>query len=255
MRSDAAPLVRMVGITKRFGGVQALRGVDLTVDRSEVVGLVGDNGAGKSTLIKILAGVYPPDQGELYVDGQRVRFRSPLDARAKGIEVVYQELALVDPLDVPANIFLGREPTSGPFIDRSRMRQEAQQLLRSLEIRIDPLHTPVGQLSGGQRQAVAIARAVRTDPRLVIFDEPTAALAPPEAARVLDLVRRLKARGIAVVFISHTLQHVFAVADRIVVLRSGLKVADRPASAVTLEEVVRQMVGEGERVDAGDGAP
>jgi simple sugar transport system ATP-binding protein len=245
MRSDSEPFVRMVGITKRFGGVWALRGVDFTVDRGEVVGLVGDNGAGKSTLIKILAGVYPPDQGELYIDGERVRFKSPLDAKARGIETVYQELALVDQLDVPANVFLGREPTSGPFIDRSRMRQEAQVLLASLEIQIDSLRTPVSQLSGGQRQAVAIARAVRTEPRLVIFDEPTAALAPPEAARVLELVRRLRARGIAAVFISHTLQHVFAVADRIVVLRSGMKVADRPAAATTLEEVVRQMVGEG----------
>jgi len=235
----------MVGIMKRFGGIHALRGVDFTVDRGEVVGLVGDNGAGKSTLIKVLAGVYQPDQGELYIDGERVRFKSPLDAKARGIETVYQELALVDQLDVSANIFLGREPTFGPFIDRSRMRQEAHALLTSLQIQIDSLRTPVGQLSGGQRQAVAIARAVRTEPRLVIFDEPTAALAPPEAARVLELVRRLRARGIAVVFITHTLQHVFAVADRIVVLRSGTKVADRPAAATTLEEVVRQMVGEG----------
>lgn len=244
MRSDPQPFVRMVGITKRFGGVWALRGVDFTVDRGEVVGLVGDNGAGKSTLIKILAGVYQPDQGEVYIDGERVRFKSPLEAKARGIETVYQELALVDQLDVPANIFLGREPTFGPFIDRSRMRQEAHALLTSLEIQIDSIHTPVGQLSGGQRQAVAIARAVRTQPQLVIFDEPTAALAPPEAARVLELVRRLRARRIAVVFISHTLQHVFAVADRIVVLRSGTKVADRPAAATTLEEVIRQMVGE-----------
>jgi len=239
------PILRAVGIWKRFGAVQALQDVSLDLYAGEVLGLVGDNGAGKSTLIKILSGVYLPDQGELYIDGERVRFKSPLDAKARGIETVYQELALVDQLDVSANIFLGREPTFGPFIDRSRMRQEAHALLTSLQIQIDSLRTPVGQLSGGQRQAVAIARAVRTEPRLVIFDEPTAALAPPEAARVLELVRRLRARGIAVVFITHTLQHVFAVADRIVVLRSGTKVADRPAAATTLEEVVRQMVGEG----------
>jgi len=214
-----------------------------------VVGLIGDNGAGKSTLIKILSGVFPPDKGEILIEGRRVRFRSPKDAKEYGIETVYQELALVDNLDVPANIFLGREPAlvggRGLFalLHKGRMLREARALLERLKVNIGDLTSLAGELSGGQRQTVAIARALYTEPKLLIMDEPTAALAVQETRKVLDLVRKLRERDIGVVFISHTLQEVFAVADRIVILRKGEKVGDLPAAALTVDEAVKLMVG------------
>ncbi len=208
------------------------------------MGLVGDNGAGKSTLIKILAGVYPPDAGEIVFEGRPVRFHSPQDAKAHGIETVFQELALVETLDVVGNIFLGRERTRGPFLDRARMRAEARALLRELDAHVEALHALARELSGGQRQAVAIARALHARPKLVILDEPTAALAVPEARKVLRLIRRLREGGVAVVFISHTLQHVLEVADRVVVLRKGRKAGDLPAEEADLETIVRLIVGE-----------
>lgn len=243
------PWVEMRGIHKWFGGVHALKGVDFHVHRGEVVGLIGDNGAGKSTLIKILSGVFPPDKGEILIEGRRVRFRSPKDAKEYGIETVYQELALVDNLDVPANIFLGREPAlvggRGLFalLHKGRMLREARALLERLKVNIGDLTSLAGELSGGQRQTVAIARALYTEPKLLIMDEPTAALAVQETRKVLDLVRKLKERDIGVVFISHTLQEVFAVADRIVILRKGEKVGDLPAAALTVDEAVKLMVG------------
>jgi len=241
--------VEMRGIHKWFGGVHALKGVDFHVHRGEVVGLIGDNGAGKSTLIKILSGVFPPDKGEILIEGRRVRFRSPKDAKEYGIETVYQELALVDNLDVPANIFLGREPAlvggRGLFalLHKGRMLREARALLERLKVNIGDLTSLAGELSGGQRQTVAIARALYTEPKLLIMDEPTAALAVQETRKVLDLVRKLRERDIGVVFISHTLQEVFAVADRIVILRKGEKVGDLPAAALTVDEAVKLMVG------------
>ncbi|HDC92600.1 sugar ABC transporter ATP-binding protein [Candidatus Bipolaricaulota bacterium] len=243
------PWVEMRGIHKWFGGVHALKGVDFHVHRGEVVGLIGDNGAGKSTLIKILSGVFPPDKGEILIEGRRVRFRSPKDAKEYGIETVYQELALVDNLDVPANIFLGREPAlvggRGLFalLHKGRMLREARALLERLKVNIGDLTSLAGELSGGQRQTVAIARALYTEPKLLIMDEPTAALAVQETRKVLDLVRKLRERDIGVVFISHTLQEVFAVADRIVILRKGEKVGDLPAAALTVDEAVKLMVG------------
>ncbi|MGY4707591.1 ATP-binding cassette domain-containing protein [Candidatus Bipolaricaulota sp. J31] len=242
------PWVEMRGIHKWFGGVHALKGVDFHVCRGEVVGLIGDNGAGKSTLIKILSGVFLPDKGEILIEGQRVRFRSPKDAKEHGIETVYQELALVDNLDVPANIFLGREPTlvgKGLFawLHKGRMLREARALLERLKVGIGDLQALAGELSGGQRQTVAIARALYTEPKLLIMDEPTAALAVQETRKVLDLVRKLKERNIGIVFISHTLQDVFAVADRIVILRKGEKVGDLPAEELTIDEAVKLMVG------------
>jgi|YelNatPaOPRAMG01_1025707.scaffolds.fasta_scaffold10596_7 ABC-type sugar transport system ATPase subunit len=243
-----APIVEMIGIHKWFGGVHALKGVDFSVWPGEIVGLIGDNGAGKSTLIKILAGVYPPDKGQILFDGREVRFRSPKDAQNHGITTVYQELALVDTLDVAANIFLGREPaTFGgeslfAFLSHTKMREMARKLLESLRIEM-PIEALVGTLSGGQRQAVAISRALRQEPKVVIMDEPTAALAVQEATKVLELARTLKEKGISVIFISHTLPEVFSVADRIVVLRKGEKVADCPTQELTTEEAVKLMVG------------
>lgn len=243
--AEATHLVEMRDISKRFGGVRALQDVDFAVGRGEVVGLVGDNGAGKSTLIKILAGVYPPDKGEIVFEGRSVRFANPQEAKAHGIETVFQELALVETLDVVGNIFLGRERTRGPFLDRARMRGEARALLQELDAHVDSLHAWVRELSGGQRQVVAIARALHARPKLVILDEPTAALAVPEARKVLRLIRRLREGRVAVVFISHTLQHVLEVADRIVVLRKGRKVGDLPTEEADLERIVKLIVGEG----------
>jgi len=243
-----APIVEMIGVHKWFGGVHALKGVDFNVRHGEIVGLIGDNGAGKSTLIKILAGVYPPDKGRILFDGREVHFKSPKDAQRHGITTVYQELALVDTLDVAANIFLGREPAKFggesllAFLSRAKMREMSKRLLDSLRIEM-PLDALVGTLSGGQRQAVAISRALRQEPKLVIMDEPTAALAVQEANKVLDLARALKGKGISVIFISHTLPEVFSVADRIVVLRKGEKVADCPTQELTIDEAVKLMVG------------
>lgn len=242
------PIVEMLGIHKWFGAVHALRGVDFIVMSGEIVGLIGDNGAGKSTLIKILAGVYPPDKGKIKLDGQEVRFKSPRDAQNYGIATVYQELALVDNLDVAGNIFLGREPARFgkdsllAILSRSKMRALAAKLLENLRVEV-PVTALAGELSGGQRQAVAISRALHQRPKVVIMDEPTAALAVKEASKVLDLMRTLKQQGISVIFISHTLPEVFAVADRIVILRKGEKVADCPASSLTIAEAIKLMVG------------
>ncbi|MEM4919408.1 MAG: ATP-binding cassette domain-containing protein [Thermofilaceae archaeon] len=242
------PLVEMLGIHKWFGAVHALRGVDFTVMPGEIVGLIGDNGAGKSTLIKILAGVYPPDKGKIKLNGHEVRFKSPKDAQNHGIATVYQELALVDNLDVAGNIFLGREPAHVgkesllAILSRKRMRELAAKLLESLRVEV-PITALAGELSGGQRQAVAISRALHRQPKLVIMDEPTAALAVQETTKVLELARTLKQQGISVIFISHTLPEVFSVADRIVVLRKGEKVADCPAPDLTIDEAIKLMVG------------
>jgi ABC-type sugar transport system ATPase subunit len=207
--------------------------------------LVGDNGAGKSTLIKIIAGAYQPDAGTIRVNGSLVTVRNPRDAMAQGIATVYQNLALVDQRDVAANVFLGRELVRGLVLDRSRMLQESAQVLEDLRIDIPSAQTPVGLLSGGQRQAVAIARAVHQErgTRLVIMDEPVAALGIEESRKVLRLITRLKDQGRAVIVISHNLEHVFSVADRIVVLRRGRLVGIRRREETTADEIVRFIVG------------
>lgn len=242
------PVLRLEGIYKYFGGVEALHDVDLEISSSEVIGLVGDNGAGKSTLIKVIAGAHSPDRGRMLFEGQPVRFNNPQTAREYGIETVYQNLALVDTMDVPANIFLGREPMKRSIIglkmvDRRRMREEAQQLLKRLGIHIASTRTPVHLLSGGQRQSVAVSRAMLTTPRLVLLDEPTAALAVQEVDKVLNLVDTLREHGVAVILISHTIQHVFAVATRIAVLRRGQKVLDAAAQDTDVDDVVKHIVG------------
>ncbi|MEW5852476.1 MAG: ATP-binding cassette domain-containing protein [Myxococcota bacterium] len=253
MSNTGTPLLELRGAGKRFGAIQALSGVDLVVRSGEVLALVGDNGAGKSTLIKCMAGSHPLDEGLLLVQGEPVHLRAPPDATRLGIETVYQDLALCDALDVVANLFLGREllvPGAGRplrMLDEVVMEQKAREVLAELAVTIPDLRAPVASLSGGQRQCIAVARAVMWNSRLVILDEPTAALGVAQAGQVLDLVRRLRARGLAVLIISHNLADVFAVADRIVVLRLGRKVADVDARAVSREDVVAAITGAAER--------
>ncbi len=245
--SEGEALLETRGIGKRFGGVHALEGVDFALYPGEVVALAGDNGAGKSTLTKILSGVFPPSAGELRFQGARVLFDGPEAARRSGIETIYQDLALADNLDIGANVFLGRELMTRflflPRLDRKRMREEAARALAVLDVHLDRLERPVSTLSGGQRQAVAIGRAIYWDARVIIMDEPTAALGVPEQRKVMELIRGLRDKGLGVIFISHNLADMFAVSDRIVVLRRGRLVGERRASGTEPEEIVRLMVG------------
>ena len=237
------PLLEARGLHKSFLHVQALDNVDFRVYPGETVALVGDNGAGKSTLMKILCGAYQPDRGEIFLDGQRVALRSPHDAMDKGIAVVYQDLALVNHRDVASNVFLGREPMRNLMVDKPRMVREAREVLQRLKINIPSVYTQVGMLSGGQRQAVAIARAVHQGGRLIFMDEPTAALGVQEQGKVLKLLEDLKRERTALVVVSHNLQHVFHVADRIVVMRAGKNAGERIKADTTQEEIVRLIVG------------
>ena len=238
------PLVSLRGIRKSFGSHQALRGVDLDVHAGECLGLVGDNAAGKSTLTKVISGTYLPDEGTIEVDGEPVRLSGPADARARRIEMVFQDLSLCDHVDVAGNLFLGRELMRGPFLDRRRMLEEARAMLDALEIRIPRLSATVEKLSGGQRQAIAIARAASFGPRVLIMDEPTSALAVAEVEAVIALIGRLKARGVGVILITHRLQDLFRVCDRIAVMYEGTKVAERRTQETSLEELVSLIVGQ-----------
>ncbi len=234
------PLLELKGVSKHFGAVQALTKVDFETRAGEVMALVGDNGAGKSTLIKGVAGIYPFDEGEIYIDGELVEIHGPRDAAELGIEVVYQDLALADNLDVVANMFLGRERVkSFRRLDEVSMEQASLKTLGSLSVTtIQSVRRHVASLSGGQRQAVAVAKAVMWNSRLVILDEPTAALGVAQTRQVLDLVRRLADRGLGVVVISHNLHDIFEVSDRITVLRLGHKVAQFVANKTTEEQIV-----------------
>jgi simple sugar transport system ATP-binding protein len=240
-------LLEVQNIYKHFGGVHALENVSLTLHAGEVLALAGDNGAGKSTLIKTISGVHRPDGGVIKYEGQPVTFENPQQARARGIETIYQDLALADNLDVGANVFLGREPMRRvlgfPVVDRTRMRKEASQTLRVLDIRIGRFDLPLRSLSGGQRQAVAIGRAIHWNAKVLIMDEPTAALGVPEQRKVVALVRSLRQSGVGVIFISHNLVDIFAVSDRIVVLRRGVVAGEREIANTTHDEIVRLMVG------------
>jgi D-xylose transport system ATP-binding protein len=240
MVTSDTPLLELRGVSKAFGAVQALYRVDLEVRRGEVMALVGDNGAGKSTLIKSVVGIYPFDEGEVLYEGRRVTIHGPRDAARLGIEVVYQDLALADNLDVVANMFLGRERVRGRFVlDESSMERSARETLDSLSVTtLKSVRQTVAGLSGGQRQAVAVAKSVMWDSRLVILDEPTAALGVAQTRQVLDLVRRLAERGLGVVMISHNLHDVFECADRITVLRLGQRVAQLERSETSQQEVV-----------------
>jgi ABC-type sugar transport system ATPase subunit len=247
MSDQPAVLLEARKISKRFGGVHALEDVDFRLHAGEVVALAGDNGAGKSTLTKIISGVFPPDSGEIAFDGSHVVLANPQDARTRGIETIYQDLALADNLDVGANVFLGREPMTRwfglPVIDRKRMRAEAARTLDMLDIGLDRLDRPVRALSGGQRQCVAIGRALHWQAKVMIMDEPTAALGVPEQRKVLALIQSLKARGVGIVFISHNLHDIFAASDRIVVLRRGINAGERTTAQANPDEIVRMMVG------------
>ncbi len=242
-------LLELDRVEKHFGAVQALRGVTFAVDRGEVVGLVGDNGAGKSTLMKTITGVHAPNAGTIRFDGALLNGKEPGEIRGLGIEMIYQDLALAKMQDVASNIFLGREPTKKLFglpvrmIDRARIEREAEAMIRKLGARVPSVQYAVGQLSGGQQQSVAIARALTFNPKLVIMDEPTAALAVREVEHVLELIRELKNQRIAVILISHRLTDVFAVCERIVALRQGEVVADEPIAATSMNAVVAHIVG------------
>jgi D-xylose transport system ATP-binding protein len=233
------PLLELIGINKSFGPVHVLHDVDFTVRPGEVTALVGDNGAGKSTLIKCVAGIYPMDSGEVRFRGQPVTIHSPKEAADLGIEVVYQDLALADNLDVVQNMFLGRERGSRWLMDESSMEKAARETLASLSVRtVKSVRTPVSSLSGGQRQTVAIAKSVLWDSKVVLLDEPTAALGVAQTRQVLDLVRRLAEQGLGVVLISHNMADVFEVADRISTLYLGRLVADLPVKETTHSQVV-----------------
>jgi ABC-type sugar transport system ATPase subunit len=243
------PLLSIRGLTKIFGGLVAVDNVSFDVARGEVVGLLGDNGAGKSTLIKCISGVHAPEEGEIVFDSVPVAFATPMDARRAGIETIYQDLALANNLDVGANIFLGREVKTRRLggliqtLDDRHMREQSRQTLDSLQIRFPTLTEPIEKLSGGQRQAVAIARAVYWEARLMIMDEPTNNLGVPEQHKVLELIRTLKGRGVPVILITHVMPDAFAVTDRVVVMHRGRKVTEKTTARTSAEELVQYMVG------------
>ena len=240
-------LIELRNVTKSYGRVFAVGGVSLHVDRGEVVGLLGDNGAGKSTLSKILSGAVVPDSGRILLDGREVRFASPADARRQRVEMVYQDLSLCDTVDVAGNLLLGREPLRRvlgvPIMDKRKMHADAEEMLAHLGIRMPSTRLKVENLSGGQRQSIAIGRAVSFDPLVLIMDEPTAALAVAEVDAVLDLIGQVSAKGVSVILITHRLQDLFVVCDRIMVLYEGRSVAERLIGETNIEEIVNLIVG------------
>jgi len=241
-------ILEIKSVSKRFGGVQALDDVSIHLKEGEVLALAGDNGAGKSTLIKVVSGVYHPDNGDIIYNNENIQLDNPRFAREKGIETIYQDLALADNLNVGANIFLGREPITKkfgiPVIDRELMLSESKKILKNLEINIpeSSLDEPVGKLSGGQRQAVAIGRALYWNAKLLIMDEPTAALGVPEQRNVMELIKKLKEKKVSIIFISHNLTDIFKASDRIVVLRRGVIAGERFIEETNSDEVVKLMV-------------
>jgi ABC-type sugar transport system ATPase subunit len=243
------PVLSIRGMTKRFGGLTAVNNVSWDIFAGEVVALLGDNGAGKSTLIKCISGVYQADEGEIYFGGKLSRFAQPIDARREGIETIYQDLALANNLDVAANIFLGREMKTRYFsgliktLNDALMLRESAAALDELEIHFPSLTQPIESLSGGQRQAVAIARAVYWDAKLMIMDEPTNNLGVPEQHKVIELIRTLRDQGVPVILITHTLPDVFAVSDRLIVMHRGRKVTEKRTAETDAHELVQYMVG------------
>lgn len=242
------PIVKMIKISKNFGAVKALQDVNFELYPNEVLGLVGDNGAGKSTLMKILAGVYPPSKGEIFIEGEKVNFTSPADAINKGIQMIYQDLAVAENIDVAGNIFLGREIEKEvlggltKIIDKRMMEKLSWEALERVKININSVKAKVETLSGGQRQAVAIARAISAKAKIIIMDEPTAALGVRETHELLEVIRDLKEKGIAIIFISHRLENIFEVGDRVIVLKGGRRIGDREIKDTTMEEVRRLIV-------------
>jgi ABC-type sugar transport system ATPase subunit len=240
-----SPLVRLERVRKEFQAVVAVEALTLELDAGEIVALVGDNGAGKSTAVKCLAGVYPPTSGRILLEGRPVHFSSPLDARTQGIEVVLQDLALASAQPVYMNVFLGRELVTGPLrrLDRNAMVVETRTLLDELDVHVESATQPVRDLSGGQRQGVAIARAMLWAQRLVLMDEPTAALGVVETRRVEELIRRMRDRGRAILLVSHSLDQVFRLADRICVLRHGKQIGVRRSAETSGDEIVAMITG------------
>lgn len=242
-------ILSLRGITKRFGGLTALDSVDMDLYENEILALVGDNGAGKSTLIKIISGAYMPDNGEVYLYDQKVNFNSPHDAKKHGIETVYQDLALVDTLDVSNNLFLGKEVTVSIFgkifnvLKHKTMENESKKIIKTLGINIPNIRQKVKFLSGGQRQCVAVARASAFGKKIVLLDEPTAALGVEEASHVLNIAKNLKNKGISVIIITHNLEHAFLVADRFYVLRLGKKAGEKNKSETDIDEIVKIITG------------
>lgn len=240
---SATPVLALRGVSKRFGAVQALTDVELEVHAGEVVALVGDNGAGKSTLVKTIAGVHPIDDGVIEWDGRPVQINKPNDAQTLGIATVYQDLALCDNIDVVGNLYLGREIRKFGILDEVEMERRSRELLSTLSIRIPSVRIPIASLSGGQRQTVAIARSMLGEPKLVILDEPTAALGVEQTAQVLDLVERLRERGHAVILISHNMADVKAVADKVAVLRLGRNNGIFDVKTTSQEEIISAITG------------
>ena len=240
------PLLEVSNVAKNFGAIQAIVDMSFSVEPGEVVGLMGDNGAGKSTIVKLIAGNFPPSEGEITVDGEVCHFHRPIEARAKGIEVVYQDLALADNLTAAENVFLGRELRRGtwPFdqLDKQAMIDRSAELFAELKSETRPRDL-VKKMSGGQRQAVAIARTRLSNAKLVLMDEPTAAISVRQVAEVLELIRRMRAQGVAVMLISHRMPDVFAVSDRIIVMRRGSKVADKHTAKTSPEEITGLITG------------
>ena len=242
--SGNRPIVETRSISKAFGHVQALKEVDFEIFSSEVLALVGDNGAGKSTLIKVLSGALVKDDGQIIIDGQPVEIESVTDAQKYGISTVYQDLALVDVRDVASNIFLGREPLKlGLFINKGKMIDDSKEVLNNLKIKIPSMNVNVGELSGGQRQSVAIARALARGERIFLLDEPTAAMGVEQCAQINELIKNLKEKNKSVVVITHNLEHIFEVADRIIIMRRGERVATRDKKETTKEEIVGLITG------------
>jgi ABC-type sugar transport system ATPase subunit len=243
-----SPLLRLENIKKNYGHVEALKGVDLTLEKGEILGLVGDNAAGKSTLIKILSGAVAATSGEIFLEGKRVEIGGPADARNLGIETVYQQFALVDNLAIYCNVFLGRMAMKKclgflPVLDKERMQKDTMEVLNRMAIRFDSVKRLVSELSGGQRQAVAIARAISFNPRILILDEPTSGLAVKEVQKIEEIVIHFKKKGISVILISHRLETIFNTADRILVVRAGVKVMDEKTEKITSKDVVEKMFG------------
>jgi simple sugar transport system ATP-binding protein len=242
MPDTGSPLVEMRGIYKSFGAVHALVDVNLNINPGEILGLVGDNSAGKSTLMKILTGAYHRDSGEVWIEGKPTNFRTPHESRDAGIEMIYQDFALCGNLDVAQNIFLGRWPQRGPFVDRRKMYAEAGEVLRRLKVDVNSVFQKVESLSGVRQQSVAIARAISFEPKLIVLDEPTANLSVTATQRLLETMMELKAQGVAQIIISHRLTDIFEVGDRVLVLKRGENVGERRISETSEQEVLELIV-------------
>jgi ABC-type sugar transport system ATPase subunit len=242
-RLSEAPALELRGVSKRFGRVVAMEDVDLSVRAGEILAIVGDNGAGKSTLIKAISGVHRPDSGEVLVGGVAQQFTSPAEARAAGIATVFQDLALVECLDVSTNMFIGQLPMKGFFVDRKKMDTESRRFLDDLNVTVDDVHTQIGMLSGGQRQIIAIARAVRAGAKTVLLDEPTAALGVRETQHAADIITALREAGNAVIVVSHDMEFVFAFADRIQVMRLGKVAGVRRTADTSRDEIIGLITG------------